>query len=678
LIRDGWLDPGTCAVRLAPFEELTRLLTSAGPSLDSLAAQLSQALGAAGVPTGPANEIRRLATWAREAGADLRRRNQLVHDLDRQRLAFEVCRPDGIFVRLPDRYSDQLAESQGREAARLLRESASGDPQALRALCTMSREAASPYFAHGLLTTLGPSNVVGLPLLLAESLKAAQNRFSSDAGELADLTRSALSILGTALAVGTQPQSPLAGPLIPVPAYAGDDFVSGLRDACHDRFAVALVGYQGLSALLATSAQPFSAHFMSVVGRDMISYDRAIAPSLPGTPLPSLASVYDLGSALGPSAARTDFLVPLLSAAARSTQASQALLDPPSLAYLLHTRRSIWSLSDQGAALGRALKAAAAGPDPASRDVFDQALAVLGPDVLTYAKWAEDDKLALSEDDKDALDQFRAMRGPLGDLLISRLGLIGKRLHSLDSNPDQLDWQRNLQAVLADVLQDDGACQALMRAQIAHTKLWLDEQYTKDNGQHLDPADLQREIGLLGRMIALRQEIMRGREDGTKDYNEGLKRDIAGLIGDIPIPGAKSLGGLGGELLKQGKAYSLDQAGTWLAHQFGDDTEQRNTAPIRAGDAEAVRILLEQMLISSAVAHAHFPAADLQDKSFAENGKILPPNTWTWEQNDSFSNWCKEHNIPVWRVSRETQEFIESTRSDAIKSFLPPTKKLRT
>ncbi|MFA1551097.1 Scr1 family TA system antitoxin-like transcriptional regulator [Actinomadura chokoriensis] len=86
----GWLDPDTCGVKLAEFEHMTQQMTQAAPKLAELADTLWQALNAAKVSTAPAMEIKRIAAWADQAASDLRRRNQLAHDLDRQKLAFVV------------------------------------------------------------------------------------------------------------------------------------------------------------------------------------------------------------------------------------------------------------------------------------------------------------------------------------------------------------------------------------------------------------------------------------------------------------------------------------------------------------------------------------------------------------------------------------------------------------
>lgn len=223
----GWLDPDTCGVKLAEFEHLTQQMTQAAPKLAELADKLWQALNTAQVSTAPAMEIKRIAAWADQAASDLRRRNQLAHDLDRQKLAFVVCRQDGDYLKLPDRYTDQVGYAAGRRSADLFRRAASGDPQAKTALRRLRPEDITPMFAKGLLEALGPEALLKLPMDLTLPLAADVRQHRKGVDAHAAETRATLALLGRSLALATRPDTK---------AYLGDNYLRGLTLAGRKNF----------------------------------------------------------------------------------------------------------------------------------------------------------------------------------------------------------------------------------------------------------------------------------------------------------------------------------------------------------------------------------------------------------------------------------------------------------
>ncbi|TDD93723.1 hypothetical protein, partial [Actinomadura rubrisoli] len=325
-MKDDWPGPDTCGVKLAQFEHMTQQMTQAAPRLEQLADELWQALNGAGVSTAPAMEIKRIAAWAGQAASDLRRRNLLVHDLDRQKLAFTVCRPDGTYLTLPDRYTDQVAYADGRRAAELFRRAASGDASAQSALRGIQPDDITPMFARALIESLGARALVKLPMSL--TFRIVGDRDQRHAAD----TRATLALLGRALALATDPNGK---------GYVGGEYLNALRTAGRANFPPLSTppngtsGYQSLATLIGSSSGTrFSAHFIDVVGNDMIAYDTGLRKSLGQAPLPDLTGEYGLGNALDPSTTKpipgerkTDFLAPLFEAAAASGKAaSQALL----------------------------------------------------------------------------------------------------------------------------------------------------------------------------------------------------------------------------------------------------------------------------------------------------------------------------------------------------------------
>ncbi|NVI89441.1 hypothetical protein [Actinomadura sp. BRA 177] len=90
----GWLDPGTCGVKLAEFEHMTQQLTQAAPKLAGLADKLWQALNTAQVSTAPAMEIKRIAAWADEAASDMEPSEARPHHLSPRRRLRQLLAPD--------------------------------------------------------------------------------------------------------------------------------------------------------------------------------------------------------------------------------------------------------------------------------------------------------------------------------------------------------------------------------------------------------------------------------------------------------------------------------------------------------------------------------------------------------------------------------------------------------
>ncbi|MEU5876300.1 hypothetical protein [Spirillospora sp. NPDC047279] len=399
---DNWLGPDTCGVKLVQFEQMAQDMTRAVSQLEDLADQLWQALNGAKVDTAPAMEIKRLATWAHEAATDLRRRNTLAHDLDRQKLAIEVCRLDGTYLTLPDRYTDQVAYGEGSRLAGLVRRAAAGDRKALADLRRYDPKDVTPALAKALVRTLGADGLLRLPVDLGRRLTVDVHQEGGDA--VARDTRNVLAILGRSLALTTDPGRS---------GYVGDAFFTQIMAAGRTTFPPGTepprgaAGYQSLSTLMTAAGNArFSARFMGTVGADMVDYDRHLPKNL--GPLPELSGHYDLGNALDPSTTKvtvgdrgTDFLLPLLHAAAASgREGAQALLShapmgphpaktPASgrnsnLAYLLSSRRELWAKTDHGAALGATLKTAASGTDKDSERLAFEAARILATDARKY------------------------------------------------------------------------------------------------------------------------------------------------------------------------------------------------------------------------------------------------------------------------------------------------------
>ncbi|MFD0685441.1 hypothetical protein [Actinomadura fibrosa] len=673
---DGWLGPDTCGVKLAQFEQMAQQMTRAAPALARLADELWQALNGAGVSTAPAMEVKRIAAWAADAAADLRRRDVLVHDLDRQKLAMSVCRPDGTYLKLPDRYTDQVAYAEGRRATDLLRKAATGDAAAQKALRRMRPEDVTPMFAKALLESLGPEELLKLPMSLTMRLAGdANNDRPALAAHAAD-TRAILAILGRSLALTTDPARK---------GYLGDDYLSALRAAGRTTFPPLSVlpkgtaGYQSLATLLGSTGTRFSAHFIDTVGNDMVAYDSGLRPTLGQVPLPDLAGRYGLGNALDPSATdirtggrRTDFLAPLLLAAAASgKEASQKLLthrpmgplpqDPQprtsgtNLQYLLHDRRAVWGESDHGTALGKTLEAATTAQDPGSTRLAFAAAQILATDARANFK-VKDGKVQvgdkapldalLSGAPADAIarphhyDELSGLRPSMAKVLVAHLDQLHDlvRLSRFDERPgstgltaDDLDY------LLLDVARNATAYETLLMGQIAHAKIAVDRT-VQNHG------DLSNTIAGEGQMFG---HLLEARHQTLGAEGLRLAEDLARMqsyvghgiallpvdfapITRVPIAGDVfnvALGKLSGKLT------------TVLAKKLADKEDPAIVAP--KTDTEGVERLFNQMIISSLVTHGQYVRTGLDGRAFVdEQNRIKPLATMSPSEMEKLIRWA--------------------------------------
>jgi hypothetical protein len=597
---DGWLDPGTCGVKLSQFEQMATEMSRSAPRLEQLSHQLWQALNTAGVSTEPAMEIKRIAQWAKEAATDLRRRNSLVREMDRQKLAFSFSTPDGTYFKLPDRYKDQLAYANGKRAVDLLRRAKDGDREALRQISNLALgpDSRNPYFTKAFLEKLGAADMVEIPIMLAQRLRRDTRDGYDDLQNSARDTRGALMLLSKSLAAGTDPTSR---------AHMDDDYLRQLRDAGRRMFPPSsqppygVSGYQGLSTVLAQTSshsERFSAHFMEVVGRDMVAFDRETHKRLPYVVLPDLTGLNDLGDALdpgtgevSPGARKTDMLAPLLTAAGESKEASQALLDYTTpgeknshLAYLLHDRRALWGQSDHGAALGQAMKAAMSGRDDISERLTFQAGDILAADARKFFEVGDDRKLKTK--DKYTLDALSGLRTPMAEILAAHIGKINDIYLSFSGGAKEGSTpmtDTDLDYMLLDVLRDspntrdDRAFTTLLDAQIAHARVEIDRAVASGSRQYLTNVVVS-ESPVFGHLLEARNQSVLAEKGRIDAANAQLKTRVSQGIGLIPIKGSEKVGEIGGGLA-QG-AYNavvqggLDKLGSWMSKTASEQPVQ--------------------------------------------------------------------------------------------------------
>ncbi|WP_067795557.1 hypothetical protein [Actinomadura formosensis] len=698
---DAWLDPGTCGVKLAEFEHMTQQMTQAAPKLAELADQLWQALNAAKVSTAPAMEIKRIAAWADRAASDLRRRNQLAHDLDRQKLAMVVCRQDGTYLKLPDRYTDQVGYAAGRRSADLFRRAASGDPAARAALRRLHPQDITPMFAKGLLEALGPEALLKLPMDLTAPLAADVRQPRDGLDAHAAETRAALALLGRSLALATRPDTR---------AYLGDDYLRALTAAGRENFPPLSTppngtsGYQSLSTLLTAAGDTrFSAHFIEVVGSDMIAYDSRLRKTLGQEPLPTLTGKAGLGNALDPTTTKvvpgdrkTDFLAPLLTAAALSgKETSQALLthvymgpfekgtEPAfrgsTLQYLLHDRRPVWGATDHGAALGGTIQSAATAQDPESTRLAFAVAKILAADTRKNFE-VKDGKLRIRERGpfdslrhgqvSDAIsrpkhyDELSGLRPAMATVLVAHLEKLHDivRLDGYTDKPGSTGMTgEDLDYLLVDVTRDAGAYEHLLLGQIAHSKLVIDRAIVKN-------ADLSNAIAgegwMFGHLLEARHQSVGAEEGRLAEDLDRMRKYVGAGLGLVPIGTtlvAEHVPAVG----KPYEATMLQLTGKLtdvIAKRLADKPDQKILAPTT--ETEGVERLFSQMVVSSMASHGRLDGPGLAGKSFATKGpdpKIRPIESLSDVELEKFLHWAG-NRLNLGDISDDVQKSMRNGR----------------
>ncbi|TDC81585.1 hypothetical protein [Actinomadura sp. 7K507] len=675
---DGWLDPGTCGVKLAEFEHMTQQMTRAGPQLAELAHQLWQALHGAKVSTAPAMEIKRIAAWADQAAADLRRRNQLAHQLDRQQLSFVVCRPDGNYLKLPDRYTDQVAYAAGRRSAGLFHRAAAGDAAAQTALKRIRADDVTPMFAKGLLEALGPTDLLELPMDLTRRLGGDIRQHRDGVDAHAAETRAILAILGQSLALATRPGTE---------AYLGPDYLQKLTAAGRANFPplsappAGAAGYQALSTLLTAAGDTrFSATFIDVVGNDMVAYDSDLRKQLGEAPLLDLASRNGLGNALDPTTTKvdpterkTDFLTPLLNAAALSgKEGSQALLghtpmgpfqkdrEPSytsSLAYLLHDRRAVWAATDHGAALGKALQTAATGQDEESVRLAFAAGKILADDARKHFEVKNGRLVAADRGPFDSLghgqigdaiarpkhyDELSGLRPAMATVLVAHMEKLHDivRLDALTGEPGSTRMTSgDLDYLLLDVTRDAGAYEKLLMGQTAHAKIVIDRTVA-ENG------DLSNAIAgegvMFGRLLEARHQSVLAEEARLAEDLARMRKYVGLGIGVLPVgPTLIAERVPGGKALEVAMLEVTGVVTDAVAKRLVDNPDQTILAPTT--ETESVERLFNQMVVSSLATQGRLDGPGLAGKPFATKGPdptIRPIESMSTAELGEFLRWA--------------------------------------
>ncbi|GAA4523993.1 hypothetical protein [Nonomuraea ferruginea] len=697
---------GFSGVKRAEFDLMAGKHTEAAGRLEALAQALHRELQGAGLDTAPAARLRELARRVTTQADDLRRRQNLAHELQRQRVSLGRSTPAGSFVEMPDRLDDAKALLDGTLAGRAASKVADGDDKALADLEKYASRTGDSEFVKAFLGAIGARGVTRMSGSLATMLRDAVTRGDSDRkNRLSTSGRNVLTTLSSILAKGTNRKNS---------SYQGDGFLADLVKegrAQHGADGGKYLGYQALALIWRAhdGEPPYSKEFMEVVGRDVIVYEReqredawaaskdALGRAFGGAQVPivDLAGSLGLGallrwgvSAKDPITEKPSSMVESLFHAAKSSrEASHALLDhtPPGwdesvLEYLLTTRWGASQYLDDYEPINGMLITATTGQDETSKKQASEMIRVLSHEVRDA--FGKDAYGNLKIRDREAFDRYLPLNYPLARAIAANVDEISNLV--LNHADFYGVAAKDMAHALVVATSDDKGFEVLARAQTEHMRAALATAvppiglnasnaerfgFTKaevkrfdmnENGR-VDRDDILHFLGdrakaearSFGFIMEIRRQalIAQGLDDNKAD--EALTSMVRDAIGLIPVPGAKHVGTLAagafGEIASKGyemlAGLTYDELARHVAKQASEQVPSLDKAhQTLAENRLAVDRLAEQMLATASLSKGMLDGQDLENVTFTVGipPRLKPFTEMNSQEYSSFLKWSRK------------------------------------
>ncbi|MEU7860176.1 hypothetical protein [Nonomuraea sp. NPDC049141] len=652
-------------IKQPEFDSLVSRHSTAAQQLEGLAAALHGELTAAGLDTGPALRIRDMA---REVGAeveDLRRRQNLIREMERLKVTFGTHTPAGTMVPVPDSLTAAEGLLNGTLAANAAVAAGRGDANAMAQLRGFAGKASDPEFVKAFLAKLGAKGITELPASLALQMRANVMMRTAKGDQVSQQVKEGMKLLAMALAKGTDPKDP---------AFMGEAFLSQLVKegrAQHRANEVAYVGYQAQALIWRASdgKPPFSKRFMEVVGRDAIVHQKELSDSGP-----PYANAMDLATVLGlsdsmqpggpymgePGKPIKASVIDDLSQAARHTpEAAQALLfhtpqgwNKSIMEYLLTDRLDGFNHTKNYAPFAGLLQTALSGKDKESLKFTNDALVILKNELDGVFSEGDDGKLIIADQKK--LDRLSFLDGPMGTIMAAHIdeifGVFEKSAHDL-KNINQLEMDR----VLTFVGRNEGAVKALVGAEAQRMFKAIQESYKLGNGENMQQL-LLPEARFMGHLLEPRRLVLMAQAKSDEQARAELKGLINDVLGELTGPAGKLAGRLGGWGDKAHEKLTpivFENVSAFLAERLIKEGLTRNSALQQANDdREMTMWMVRQMILGARIAQGKWdPKAveSLKGSAFATDDnpprlKPLDEITSNPETFDKFIEWARRYS----------------------------------
>ncbi|MGN9781796.1 hypothetical protein ACTMTF_10235 [Nonomuraea sp. ZG12] len=687
-------------VKQPEFDTMTGRHAQAARQLEELARRLHGELQGAGLDTSPATRLRELAGRVTTQAEDLRRRQKLVRELQRQKVSFGTSTPAGSFLEMPDGLDAAKSLLDGTLAGRAALNASRGDAKALAELEKYASRAGDAEFVKVFLSVLGAGGATRLPGAIATQLRAASKH--GDLARVASLSaqgQRALGMLSRTLAKATDPKNP---------AYMGADFTRDLVKQGrteHKSGDMKYSGYQAQALIWRAheGKPPYSKEFMEIVGRDVIVYEREQRESAwkasedyswVQRPILDLASVLGLGTLLrpgtqaGPPGAKSSSSVvdDLFHAAKSSREASHALLahtpagwKESMLDYLLTTRWGVSRYLGNYAPLNDMLVTATTGQDATSQALAAKMTKIVADEVRSAFEQGADGNLTIRN--RETFDRLAPLSYPLARAISANIDQLSELLLNKGSFGEVKAGDMSYALVLAT--SDNAGFEALVRAQTEHMRAALEtvppvgltasnaEQFgftksdikqfdldedgrvTKDDILHSLEDRTKEEASPFGHIVEIRRQTLIAQGLDDKKVDESLKTMVRNAIGLLPVPGTRQVSELAvgafGELISKqydklaGATYdeiAKHVAQQMSAHRGGLDEANQTIANNRL----AVERLTEQMLATTILNKGLLDGRELKNQPFAADTppKLKPFIEMSSQEYSQFLAWARK------------------------------------
>ncbi|NRQ35443.1 hypothetical protein HII36_26965 [Nonomuraea sp. NN258] len=632
-------EPGYSGVKKPEFDQLVDKHALAARQLTDLGEKLHAELARAGLDTAPAQRARALAARADKQAKDLRRRQQIVRDMERQKIDLGMPMAGSSFIRVPDSLEAARGQLAGNAAAAAVR----GDPRkALAELEKFAGKNPSPEFIKGFLSKIDPRIATELPAVLAKRLRDAADR-GEDTTALARQSTLALKTLSAALAKGTDPADP---------AYLGDKFLNGLvveGRKEHKIDDMTYLGYQAQALVWRASdgRPPFSAKFMETVGADAVAQEKrayesrwkqseALHGRVSGT-LMDLAALLKTRNLYGPAITDpgkpptgSSVIDDLVHAAGFSAPAAQALLSyrldggkRTILSYFMTQRWAVFKHTRSQEPLGRMLRTALTDKSSAGARLTEELLGLTRKRLEGAYVSGEDLKIK----DPGKLEEMAFLRRPLGAAMVAQFDAISSaytddpRFKGLQ--PADMTW------LFLFVGRDEQAFKDLLTAQYNRLSDRIEESYRKSGGEYLKSM-FRHEGKMLGYILETRRLALMAESKTREEAQADVKAKIDEVMGLLVSPAGKFGTQVAGEIgaWLAGKAANVPAGAlsAWIAGQL-IKTELTTPGALHQAGTErqsAVKVI-EKLLLAASISHEDYEKEGLNHIAGQSFATTHPP-----------------------------------------------------
>ncbi|MFG1947757.1 hypothetical protein [Nonomuraea sp. NPDC048826] len=685
------------------FDTLVTRHTAAATQMEELASRLYRELTSAGLDTTPAERIRKLAAQVEQEAEDLRKRQRIVREMERHKIAFGASVATGSIITVPDSLPEAQGLLDGTLAAKAAKAAAAGDKNALKQLQAYASRARDPSFVKAFLRQLGAKGITELPATIAAQLRA--DAAAGNAGATSKEAREAMRLLATALAKGTDPNDP---------AYMGDAFLDDLVKHGRSEFKVngtSYFGYQAQALIWRASEgkPPFSEKSMQVVGRDAIVFEKekfedrwkaskdAIGSALGSRQVP----MADLATVLGV----TEWMIPgtpsigpakqpvnqsphrigsaviddLFHAASSDRKAAQALLNhTPAgwkqsvLSYMLTDRLPAFQFHGNTEPFAEALRKAMTGKDPVSLALTTEALNTLKVHAGKVFLPGDDDRLSIA--DRKLYDQLGFLRQPMGSALAAHIDQVYGTYITKSGGFDGLD-KADMDRLLVLVSSDRDAAVELQAAEAARVVERVNAHYPTSDEKGIKE-QLIPEAKVFGHLVEARRLALLANAWSEEQTKKDVKNTLNAAFGLLTSPvgslGTKVAGELGGLAGGKGAEFTFDQLSSYIANRMIQTSVTSGEALSTASNQnEMVNWLMQSAVISAKIATGDWPEEAMKDakgSSYVTDDdppKLRPmheiianPKTF-----DDFMEWARRHST-IESTSNELANTVHTARDN--------------